>query len=263
MKRRRGGMAMKPWNKPTRMEKFWSILETVVDAEVINIPASSTTAMKIFEVSGQVLAADQAQANVGPRALQHAKLHRIDGAIWAWLDPMIQYEDFGAWKEGGVVYGEQPVPNIHMLTYVWMKTQQTSDASGDNPSGAAGNFNPNPTQDLSKLLLRDDIMKWGTIPVFGIVPRIFTAMFRLGGGGVNAAFDAIHTANAGMYLHNQVAKVPWPRIPKQGLNLRKGENLTCFAAAWPGPGSFTGAVDDDQSSRAVHTLNQSRLLCSV
>lgn len=278
-KRRRSGLRQKPWNKVTRMEKFWTVPSEVPNAAVYTAAQASTNAIQIVAITGASLAADQFNAAAGQRALQHAKLHRFDGYLWAWLAPngsgaspgpthlrgSYRLDDLADNLEQFGTGGIQLPPNLQMCTYVWLKLKATADAatfSVDRQSGTAGNWNPQPYLDLPNLLLRDDILRWGTLPVWGKVPEMYTQMQRAPSDDLDMA--SIVVGNAGMWMQNSVAKIPFPRLPKEGLNLKAGEVLACFIANWAGPANHSfDTLDDAQPVRDMIVYPQYRLLCSV
>lgn len=269
-KRRRSGIRQKPWNKPSRIEKFWVPATGMAQGtqSYLISPATTGTPTNVAFIDGQSLTSDQFQTEV-PRALQHAKLHRFQGHLWAWLDP----QDFAAaadgsptqeasWAGTGGPGGHILPSNIAMLTYVWLKLKEVANVSGGNTVGAApGDFNPRPDQDLPNILLRDDVLSWGTMPVFGIVPRSFTAMYS----AAAASRSPQVVGSSGMYEQSHVARIPFPRLPKTGMNLRKGEALVCVVANWGGPGAWTtdGLAVDDPGMRGIVVFSDYRMLCSI
>lgn len=265
----RRGFRQKPWNKVARIEKFWTTCPTLPNAAVYTLVAGSNNAEQIMGLTGPELAADQTLAAIGQRALQHVKIHRIQGHLWAWCAPLDGDRISGAASSTTVgAYpdtspqipntGNDVPPNIVMLNYVWLKLKTDANTPSDPTTlGVPADFNPNVTHDLANLLERDDILSWGTIPIFGAVVRMYTTQ-----PATNT--QAMQVANPGQYFQDHVAKIPLPRVPKMGLNLRKGESLACFAAIWDGPGSITSNnIDDVTPPRGVIVYPTLRLLCSV
>lgn len=272
--RRRSPMAQKPWNKVQRMEKFWTLTQDTVNFQVTEIGSGTSAAGYAVAADGNKLTSDQFVTNQ-PRALQHCKVHRIQGHVYAWL----RLQANGAVTNGfrrqaansdqlnaalgdnnllRVYEGELPPPNMCMLSYVWYKQKDKANTPNDDALVAIGDFNPHPTQDLPNILLRDDIMGWGSVPCFGATPM----MFNFGSG--STLLNRMLITNPGQYTHNQVCKIPLPRIPKAGLNLRQGEQLVCAVSPWAGPcGQDNNGVEDEDNIRTVEIFSQLRWLCSI
>lgn len=267
--RRRNPMRQKPWNKVQRIEKFWTTYGSLANAPVNQMVAGVNDASQIVAMSGAAMAADQLGNDIGQRALQHVKVHRLTGAIWCWLAPLDRqnrsapattgsHQAFPSTTPVTPGFGAEVPPNIQMVNYVWLKLK--AEANTPSNPGALGNpadFNPNVTHDWANLLERDDVISWGTIPVYGAVARMYTDV-------TSGVTQRQEVANPGQYFQNGVAKIPMPRIPKLGLNLRKGDWLMCYAATWNGPGSFTSNdLDDTTPPRGVTTYPVIRALCSI
>lgn len=276
--RRRSPMAQKPWNKVQRMEKFWTMTSEQVNFQpsLISASAGATAPGLAIVMEGNKLAADQF-VTAQPRALQHVKVHRIQGHIWCWLAPnpsgVLQNNGFeheaattqtlNAAPHDDLVLpiyqGEFPPPNVAMLAYAWLKLKNQANTPNDDVLASMTNYDPRPDQDSSNLLLRDDIIGWGHVPVFGVTPYMYNH-------GSTAGNQPNHmtVVNAGQYVQPHVAKIPLPRIPKAGLNLRQGESLICAINAWQGPGGIGNwAPDDNPVWRDVVVSTQIRVLCSI
>lgn len=200
-------------------------------------------------------------ASPGLQALQNGKLHRFQGHMYAWLDPVVGMDGASGTNSDSTEAQVDMPNNVAMLQYVWMVIDEPANFNVLNSPFAASNFNPRPGQDLLGLLQRDDIMSWGCIPVFGIVPRMRTVL--VGPDGLASQM----VGNAGMYLQNHVAKIPWPRLPKAGLNLKKGEALACVVAQWAALSGFQSAGNpaplNPLEGRDVHIYDMSRMLIST
>jgi len=271
-RRRKGGLRQKPWNKPTRMEKWWAIPgPNTANAAVVTAVAGLNYPMLVVALDGAILRGEQT-VSAAPMSMQNVKLHRFQGHIWAWLDPLDAQRHYSAADEiHGPAVGEsasdtntvQAPSNIAMCNYAWLKVKELGNVpgSGDLPSGPGGivferNYNMVPTA-ISAMLLRDDLIAWGCVPVFGTVPRMYSEQSATGKG-------TMLVANAGMYMQNHVAKIPFPRLPKAGLNLGHGESLVLVANNWNGPGDKdTNTIDDSTPARGLVTWNQFRCLCSA
>lgn len=268
--RRGNRLRQKPWNKPTRIEKFWAVPLSEVNVTSFAI-LTNGTAQQVVNVSGTELAAQGiVQNGIGPNsALAHVKLHRIQGQILAWLDPTTSNLERGAIDTAVGIgtsavtleAGAQRLPDVHMVNYVWLKLKTDADSSTDPAQlGAATNFNPRPGQDWPALMVRDDILAWGCVPVFGIRTRMLNQWLF---GATTTVNNTEWLTEQGQYSHEHVAKIPLPRIGKLGMNLRRGERLACFAASFPGPGGVSASVEDDASSRDVIVFPQLRYFCSL
>jgi len=262
--KRKGGLRQKPWNKVTRIEKFWTVNpELPSQLPPYTVQTNSPNAQYVVGLTGQLLASDQ-NATEFPRALQHVKLHKFQGAIWAWLNPADHFEEENSWTGTNGPGGLTPSANIGMLSYAWFKLKEDANVPGPGTVINVANYNIRPNQDMADMLLRDDIISWGTVPVFGISPFNFTPLVHTNAtAGVAAGISAMIT-EAGVYRQNHVAKVPFPRLPKTGMNLRKGEALMCAVAAWMGPGAVDGnPVTTEDASREVQVFPLYRMLCSI
>lgn len=260
----RNARKQKPWNKVQRTEKFWvgsQQLEAANDNQPIVLTGS--TAQYVQGYTAEQLNANYpaVAGSPGLRALQNGKLHRFQGAIWCWLDPSANLLDVGSYDLDSAPGGTHVVPNIGMLTYAWMKVSEGANFNTLNAPLLVGDFNTRPDQDLRNVLLRDDVISWGSIPVFGIVPRNLTAI--IGGTSLLSAVTGQH----GQYQQDHVARIPFPRVPNGGFTLRKGEGLYCVAAQWPGPASATvdpmnAAAAGGSYGRDILVYPVTRALCS-
>ena len=267
--RRKRAFTQKPWNKVPRIEKFWTTYGRLSDAPSIQLSPNTNNADFVVAMTGAELAADQLGNAIDQRALQHVKVHRMQGHIWAWLAPMQHVNLMAAAGTTTPPAYPQVTPivpskgaeipsNIQMVNYVWLKLKADANTAS-NPGflGTAADFNPNITHDLANLLERDDVIRWGTVPVYGQVVRMYND--RAAGD-----LQALEVSNPGQYFQNGVAQIPLPRLPKSGLNLRKGEWLMCYVATWNGPGTFSSNNLDDQTpNRGVVLYPCIRMLCSI
>lgn len=266
----RSQLKQKPWNKIRRDEKFWALARRGMYASS-NIPlqVQSTIPTVVSILRGEDLSSDPVNAGNLGGAASHCKVHRFQGAIWAWLNnsspggPTSKL--FSMNTAAGATDGGHAPPNIQMLTYVWLKLKDVANAMHFNAAAGSipSDYSPHPLGDLPNLLVRDDIIKWGTIPVFGIIPRYVQQVLE---DTLNEAIRYSDTALTGMYLQNHVARIPYPRVPKGGFTLKKGEGLLCMAARWDGPGAAVGTEINDEypvdGSRFVTVYEQTRVLCS-
>jgi len=105
-------------------------------------------------------------------------------------------------------------------------------------------------------------MKWGTLVARGITPRYMTR--QTGAVPADPGLQSMVVVDAGLLGARHIAKIPFPRLPKGGLMLRKGEALVCVAAKWPGPMAASGEDTMlDQESVVVNYLQLYRMLCSL
>lgn len=271
-RRRKGGLRQKPWNKPTRMEKWWATPgPNLANAQAEIQAAGVNNALLCCKLDGALLRGEETVA-AAPMSMQNVKLHRFQGAIWAWLSPLDALRKYAARDSGtGPVAGqsgiqantELPPSNVAMCNYVWLKVKELGIDPGEGqlPMGTSGvvferQYAVSPTR-INTMLLRDDIMAWGSVPVFGIVPRMYTNQDATNFGGAIVG-------NAGMYLQSHVARIPFPRLPKAGLNLGHGEALTLVVNQYNGPGdTATEQLDDSTPDRSLVVWNQFRCLCSA
>lgn len=269
--RTRRGLVQKPWNKPSRAEKFWAVPTQGSGGNSYYITVSNS-AFWVVNVSGYELSATGLVASAAGTnsALGHCKVHRIQGHIWAWLDPTDQEVLRGAVAQESSIgtgtdakdQGDYIHSNIAMVNYVWLKLKTDANTPTEGGTmGAPADLNPHPTNDLTQLLVRDDIIGWGTVPVFGIIPRMWTQFPHP--GVVGQVENIMWNSMPAQYLQQHVAKIPVPRMPKMGLNLRRGERLVCAVAQIPGPGGDAAAVIDDAAQRGVVIWPNLRYFCSL
>lgn len=242
------GTRQKPWNKVPRTEKFW-VGSRQLSATFVNTPILLTGMapqyIEYYQPDALNAAWPDQPASPGLRALQNGKIHRFQGDIWCWLDPNTELGETVQNSGGGVL----PPSNIQFLTYAWMKMDVVADFNTLQGAYPATSFSTQPRHDLRNMLLRDDIIRWGTIPVFGIAPRM----------RMNLTDDDSAVLGYG-YAQNHVARIPFPRIPKAGYTMKQGEALVCIAAAWGGPSE---GGDPTFQNRDIVVYDASRLLCSV
>lgn len=272
----RRGIRQKPWNKVARIEKFWSPSPqmTVGATDVTKFSGtaaqvSGTSAQYICFLDAEQLCGNQAAGafEATQRALQHVKIHRFQGSIMVWINANdqspIANSAFRSQEAGDD--GNVPEVDAVMLTYMWLKLTEVSNTAVSNGVYSAGNFNPRPDQDLPNLMMRDDIMKWGNVLVKGPTPRYGNQ--KSGISLTDSNLRGYEIVDQGMMGARHIAHVPMPRVPKLGLNLRKGEALVCTAAIWPGPTAKNGgdifAYQAGGGDVTVNYLQMFRTLCSL
>lgn len=273
-RRRRGGIRQKPWNKVTRMEKFWRACAEAKDHEQYYLAKGTNVAVVVANIRGMDVASDAVTSGTFEPALQHAKLHRFQGSILCWLDPGDQQSFVGVTStdttHGGVfpevtpttpTAGAVPLSNVQLLQYMWMYVQTSANTELDQAllgSSTGQDLNPNWTQDLPTLYARDDVIAMGTVLVKGIVPRLLSQQPATNN-------YATVVGDAGQYKFESVARIPFPRIPKTGFALKRGRNLVCIAGTMGGgPGGVNSAAYDDSTpDRGVVVVPQYRMLCSI
>lgn len=274
---RRRGFRQKPWNKVTRQHKFWvpapdlTLAQTNESGIGVGLSGATKTiktnaaayvvALHAEGLTGQPVAG---AISASQRALQHVKLHRFQGDIFVWcqqFDTSPPPKSIFQTEEAGTD-GTVPEPDATMLTYAWLKLKEGSNTPLDNGLFSASNVNPRPDQDLINMMMRDDVMKWGNLVVRGITPRYRNQKSVTSGTDVD--LSGYEVVNAGFLEGRGVTKIPFPRIPKGGLTLRKGEALVCVAAIWPGPMSASDTnIMVEQSQVSVTWLNLWRCMCSL
>jgi len=268
-RKRRSRFAQKPWNKVTRAEKSWALTKfrfNEAPEETIIVDGIGNTQVVSF-ITAEALMQDPTGPGTAGTTQMNCKLHRIQGNIWCWLNPaQLLSEPLTASVNiagSQAVTGVAGYANVAMLTYAWLKLSVTANSFHNTAlAGSVSDYGMYPATDLAKMLMRDDLMKWDTIPVHGILPR---NLIRRAWTATNTYLDSLDPLS-GQSLFAGVAKIPYPRIPKGGLNLRKGEALVCLAAQWAGPGASDGAdaltpyIDDP--ARTIVTYELSRCLIS-
>lgn len=269
--RRRQGLRQKPWNKPTRAEKWWAVPSITYNGLSNILTLGNNDPTMVLALDGATLRGEFSTPAT-PMSMQRVKLHRFQGYIWCYLDPQDQVERYvaattqlpqsaGA-KSTVLANTEEPESNISMLNYAWLKVKELGLTPGTQqlPAGTAGLATERAysvkNSNLGNMLLRDDLITWGTIPVFGTCPRMFSEQAATTNG-------AMVLGNPGQYLQSHVAKIPFPRVPKSGFNLGHGEALICVAAQWPGPGDLQDTLDDTVGRRNLVIAPQLRCLCSA
>lgn len=282
---RRGAIRQKPWNKVARTEKYWGlsqqlqVQQTDASAAMQGATAqiaSGGQAKYIVYHDGPSLNGQQDGGGAASSVnipFGHVKIHRFQGDILVWMpqdhpDPA-PISEFTEREDG--TDGTKPLPNAAMVTYAWMKLDEVASTPVGGGVYPAANMNPRPDQFLSNLLTRDDIIKWGTVLVRGINPmmRNLIQSAEITAGGAQQQALGFHMGNPGQWEAGGVARIPFPRIPKFGLNLGKGEALVCVAAAWPGPMGNNGADIFDWPADypegegpPINFLQLYRVLCS-
>lgn len=278
-RRSRKPFAQKPWNKVPRIQKFWTSNRSPENdpAQAVIVGGTgpyTTNASVVVGLFGDQLASDPT-SGVSLRSQEHVKIHRLQGHLWCWLTPMSNAGEVAFWNDGSPG-GTQDYPgNVALLNYVWLKVKAIADSPGivglANVQGP-DSFNPNITQDWQGLAARDDLLRFGTLPVFGAVPRMLTKLQDNVVAGTattptqaHADYQGTVMGNAGQYLQGHLAKIPLPRIGKMGLNLRKGEALLCIGSVMAGgPCSpDSDSLDDATVRRGVVVYNDIRALCSI
>lgn len=235
-----------------------------------SIGVSGTGAALALYYTGETLA-DQAAATQA-YALANVKLHRFQGDVFVWMDPFENPDNhaLGGGHDDGGYFNNAPGPTACLLTYVWLKLKDVANANINNGVAAASNYDPRPDQDLKFLLRRKDIMRWGTVLVHRIEPMMMAYLGDVTQGG---ALHGFQQGNPGSYLHDRVAKIPFPKIPRGGLNLVKGEALCCFVACWPAMSANTASSPFTDRANVgggtvlspvnVTVYDVSRMLCSL
>lgn len=166
-----------------------------------------------------------------------------------------------------------------MLFYAWLKLKGDSNTPGIVGIATlqdADDYNPGILDDWAGMAQRDDLLRFGAMPVWGATPHMRGLIQQekaivAGTASVptqaRAAYEtfAAGVSNPGQYNAPYVAKIPLPRIPKAGLNLKKGEALVCVASVMAGgPTDYnSGSLDDTTVVRPVIVMNNIRALCSV
>lgn len=175
------------------------------------------------------------------------KLWRFDGFIKLYLNPLDT--DYSP-----------AVPDMARVMYCWLKLKVDADSYDGSTLGGAGNFSP--VTDWSHLMRRDDILRWGSVNVYGPTPdtpgNIPIPIQLPTGGAAHANYDAAFIMNRRMSFHGQPeAHIPFPRVPRAGLNLKSGEELALFAQTY-----HLTDVLSTSGSRGVYAFPRFRMLLS-
>lgn len=197
------------------MEINWyPVAEAVAgDADPIAIsagPGSDAYALRI--------AASAYKATGGGTGLttgQSGKLFRFDGKIELFLDP-----------------NEEPTNQVTFnhakVMYVWLKNKLNAQSFG----GGVQTVTPttfDPLSDWANLMRRRDVMKWGWVDIVGAQPNFDAPLFPAGGPVASTSLTGVDLfTNKREYLAGPRTFIPFPKLPKAGLNLLAGESLDLY-----------------------------------
>jgi len=149
------------------------------------------------------------------------KLLRIDGFIELYHNPL--------WDGEGSFVNEYDHTRI---AYVWYKEKSSPAGFGGNAPFAASTAGAMSVRD--EWMRRRDILKWGTVDVWG--PNLNRDTFLPGWQGVTTVGAVAGGANAHIVANKRQGArkcvLPFPRLPKGGLNLLEGESLVCMTEAY-------------------------------
>lgn len=275
MYRRKGGLRQKPWNKPGKMDMFWSV-DTVTanimggDLPMFHLPAGASSSEVIVGLDASIVSSALSATTPGA-AGQNCKLHRFQGYIWAFLsnqDDQDGYHVTSSFSADGSGDGDSssvdPRPNMQMLNYVWLKAKEgwqvpnTPGTTVNTGLTVAQTYEPKMTK-IANMLLRDDIISWGCVPVRGNTPVTYNKI-QTGGspGSVLWNMPTLPNVNFGA-----PTRIPFPRLPKAGLNLRKGESLLCVVNGWDPTPNASITLEDNFLRRGIQILPQFRIRCSA
>lgn len=240
--RKRSAFKQKPWNKVTRIEKFW--IPQLQLANTLQNNTFSTTGSPGYLVFWDPFVQNtqgSATFNFNGPGMGNVKIHRMQGYL----------------RCHGITESESSAPPynapLYLLDYVWMVLDKASDTH-DAGSFPAVSMNPSlySSGDMYELLQRDDILSWGTVDV----PRsTFHTM------NPSSVFDA---------MSNQLTRprpsIPFPRIGPMGLNIKRGKALACICAGRALVDGIGGSsVDDGLEANASVVVVDAvyRVLCSA
>lgn len=240
-RRSKSPFKQKPWNKVSRMEKWWVPNQSIFGTtQQQNFATTGSPNYVVFWDPWVQATRSLVTFQIGP-GLQSVKIHRMDGRI-------AMHGVCPAWPE------EPPnPPSLMTADYVWLIVDKAADTH-DAGSFPATSLNPShySSGDLYELLQRDDILRWGSIDVPVTRPI--------------GLFQSETGADMLGWLPRR-SNLPFPRIGKMGLNIKRGKALACIVAARaiPDGGGSVADIDDGLEMLASTLVVDPtyRVLCSA
>lgn len=205
------------------------------------VPSVSDTVVKVVTINPIVNLTDtagetgQSQNNLQSNSV---KLKRFDGSI---LCTVGNWADFTNITSAG--------PNEYLVAYSWMMYQSTSEST----TFLADAFDlwKSSGSETYKQLVRRDVLKWGIVPVY-----------REWFGDSSLTY----TTNYQVSVRNRCpfVKIPFPRLPKEGLVLNEQRTLVLAMAARgiQGKTVATPEISLNGSTTGVNVMNLFRYLVS-
>lgn len=179
---------------------------------------------------------------------QSAKLYRFDGFIHAFMDA----------TTSGTNYA---VTNHTRLLYWWIKEKLTAESYSGEEMTTTSKMDP--LFNWKNIMRRRDVMRWGMLDVYGpneswdsSLPVAIAAP-ATGPTVSNYPGNVNVNARAVQGVPRDGAMLPFPRLPKGGLNLFAGEVLNLYTQGF----SLTDTLG--QNARPVLGLPRYRCLISV
>lgn len=178
---------------------------------------------------------------------QSCKILRFDGHIRAFMDP----------TNNGVSYNEM---NRTRLAYWWVREKLGSLGYGGSQEISVVHMSV--VDNFAQIMRRRDVLKWGILDVYGPLPDAQSSLPVTTGAvntGVSHAMvdsDIIATKRAWNFRGGDTL-IPWPRLPKGGLNLNAGECLSLYGQCFGYLDTIGGAV------RPVNVYEAYRVLITV
>lgn len=204
--------------KVARIEKWWAPNTTEPQQDPVSLgtgsPVNAILIKKAFYDT----------SNDGGSAIARGlggKLWRFDGFLKLFMDPTSS--DTGS-----------SLLNMTRIMYVWLKLKVDANSYTGATLGGATDFAA--VLDWPNLMRRDDILRWGSVDVYGPTPDaqssfpVATQMPTGGFAHTNYTGDVL--ANKRSYSVRGDAHIPFPRVPKAGLNMKVGEELALFCQAY-------------------------------
>lgn len=230
------------FRKPFFKSRFWNASsENLVTGTVGEFTGSSAVAL--LGISPNLAQLTPTSLNSSFQYDQKMKLVGMQGSIPVWIT---QSEELVLTENE---MGAASAP--YVLFYVWKVIQMTADTLAVE---TATSNDPNPTGDLSTLLMGDDVLNWGHVhvPVWTYARNSYGIWTTNPSGfpyspplptseeGPGASSLFLQSSQLGRWF----AYIPKPRIPKYGINLGRTRALVCygrlmqwslFGTAWSNP----------------------------
>lgn len=229
-----------------RIDKYWVPNTTTPLDDPISLGGSTNTPELPVIIKHVFYDTSQDGGTALSRGLG-GKLWRIDGFIKAYLNPLDTAYTVAS-------------PMMSRVMYFWMLQKTSANTYDGSTLGNSSDFAP--AEDWQNIMRRDDVLRWGTVDVYGPVPDAQSSIPVVHGISSTVAFSTSLIngdvlVNKRAYPFRGDAHIPLPRIPKAGLNLKSGVELALYTQVY----NLTDSMNVT-GSREVLILPRFRMLLS-